>query len=267
MTVHYVSCDPVGFYALITVIEMSITYRIFPTAPDLAERLAFDLAKKIEKAEKENSPLNLALSGGNTPKILFSVLAEKYRSSLNWSFVNLFWVDERCVSPDDPESNYGMTHRLLLEKIDIPTQNIHRMKGENDPGTETVRYSEEILKYIALKNGLPVFDIVLLGMGEDGHTASIFPGNIGSFNSTGICEQAIHPVSGQKRVTLTGKVINNAREIIFLVTGKNKADIVHKIIKGREAFPEYPAANIYTEHGKTLWFLDKEAGMHLELLN
>ena len=140
------------------------------------------------------------------------------------------------------------------------------MKGENDPGMEAVRYSEELLRYINLKNGLPVFDIILLGMGEDGHTASIFPGNIESFNSASICEQARHPVSGQRRVTLTGKVINNAREIIFLVTGKNKADIVHEIIKEREAFLEYPAANIHSEKGKITWLLDKEAGMHLELL-
>ena len=162
MTVHYVNCDPVEFYELITVVEMSITYRIFPTALDLAERLASDLANKIEKAEKDNSPLTLALSGGNTPKLLFSVLAEKYHSSVNWHFVNLFWVDERCVPPNDPESNYGMTYRLLLEKIDIPMQNIHRMKGENDPGTEAVRYSEEILANIRLVNDLPVFDIILL---------------------------------------------------------------------------------------------------------
>lgn len=245
---------------------MSTAYRIFPTALDLAERVALDLADKIRSAERDNSPIALALSGGNTPRLLFAVLAEKYHSSLNWSFVNIFWVDERCVSPGDPESNYGMTNRLLFEKIDIPRQNIHRIKGENDPEQEADRYSEEILKYIPLKNGLPSYDIILLGMGEDGHTASIFPGNIESFNSTRICEIAIHPVSGQKRVSLTGKVINNADEIIFLVTGKNKADIVHQIITRKEAYLRYPAANIYSEHGKTTWLLDKEAGRYLELL-
>jgi 6-phosphogluconolactonase len=245
---------------------MSTVYRIFPTALDLAERVALDLADKIRSAERDNSPIALALSGGNTPRLLFAVLAEKYHSSLNWSFVHFFWADERCVLPDNHGSNYGMTYRLLLEKIDIPMGNIHRMRGENDPGSEANRYSEEILENIRLRNGLPVFDIILLGMGEDGHTASIFPGNIESFNSTRICEQAIHPVSGQKRVSLTGKVINNADEIIFLVTGKNKADIVHQIITRKEAYLRYPAANIYSEHGKTTWLLDKEAGRYLELL-
>ncbi len=239
-------------------------YKIFPTAHDLAEKLAFELADRMGSAERDNSPLTIALSGGNTPKLLFSVLAKKYLTSVNWSFVHLFWVDERCVAPEDPESNYGMTYRLLLDKIDIPMENIHRMRGENDPESEAERYSEEILKYIPLQNNLPVFDIILLGMGEDGHTASIFPGNLELIHSMRICDKAIHPVSGQRRITLTGKVINNARDIIFLVTGTDKADIVYEIIKKREKNLKFPAANIISGRGRTLWLLDKEAGSLLK---
>ena len=243
---------------------MKVTYRKFPTARDLAETLASELADRIRSAERNNSPLTLALSGGNTPKLLFSVLADEHLTSVNWRFIHFFWADERCVSPDDPESNYGMTERLLLGKTNIPRENIHRIWGENDPKTEAARYSEEIMKYTRQRNSLPVFDIVILGMGQDGHTASIFPGNLELLHSESICDMAIHPVSEQKRVTLTGKVINNADEIIFLVTGKDKAGIVSEVIGKRAKNLKFPAAHIISAGGKTSWLLDEEAGNLLE---
>jgi 6-phosphogluconolactonase len=243
---------------------VKVTYRIFPTACDLAKTLASVLTDRIRSAERDTSTLTLALSGGNTPKLLLSVLADEHMTSVNWRFIHIFWVDERCVPPDDPESNYGMTERLLLGKTDTPPENIHRIRGENDPRTEAARYSEEILKYTRQRNNLPVFDIIILGMGEDGHTASIFPENLELLTSESICDMAIHPVSGQKRVTLTGKVINNADEIIFLVTGKDKAGIVSEVIKKKAKNLKYPAAHIISAGGKTSWLLDEEAGKLLE---
>jgi len=242
---------------------MSMAYRIFPTALDLAERVAYDLADKVRVAERDNYPIALALSGGNTPKLLFSVLAEKYHSSLNWNYVDLFWVDERCVSPDDSESNYGMTYQLLLEKIDIPMENIHRMRGENDPGSEADRYAEEIVQNIRIRNGLPVFDIILLGMGEDGHTASLFP------HSAGLNEQhrwfiANHaPQQEVWRLTLSKKAINSARNILVLVRGASKARMLKDVLTGPHDPDDKPIQLISPREGRMLWLVDNQAGSQL----
>jgi len=241
-----------------------VNYKIFPTTADVAESLASQLAERIGSAFKNKSPLTIALSGGNTPKLLFQILAEKYLKVINWAYVHLFWADERCIQPDDADSNFGMTSELLLRKTDIPGENIHRIRGEDDPQTEASRYSEEILQYTKIRDNLPEFDIVILGMGEDGHTASIFPGNLELLHCEHICEMAIHPVSGQKRITLTGKIINNAREIIFLVTGRSKASVIAEVIGKKPKNLNYPAAHIVSSYGKTTWLLDKEASTLLE---
>ena len=144
-----------------------------------------------------------------------------------------------------------MTRRTLLEKIDIPSSNIHRIKGEDDPEKEALRYSEEISACTAKRDGLPLFDLIMLGLGEDGHTASIFPGHKELFNSDKICEVAVHPVTLQKRITLTGRVINNAESVTFLVTGKKKAEIVEKIIKKSSSAINFPASYIVPVYGSS----------------
>ncbi len=237
------------------------TFRIFPTPEELALGAAEELASEIRKKSGRKSGIALAISGGNTPRLLFSVLADKFRDMINWKKVILFWVDERCVSPDDPESNFGMTEKTLLRKIEIPSTNVFRMRGEDDPQHEAERYSGVISSNVQRSKGLPRFDIVLLGMGEDGHTASIFPGNEKLMSSDRICETAVHPVTKQKRITLTGKVINNAKSVYFLVAGKNKSGIVEEIYRNNAGVKKYPAARIKPVSGKTTWLLDNEAGM------
>lgn len=239
---------------------MDNTIKIFPTPNALAESLALELVNQINDTSTERLPFTIALSGGNTPKLLFSVLGDKFASSVNWHFVHLFWVDERCVPPDDPESNFGMTKQALLNKIDIPECNVHRIKGEDNPEEEAERYSKEITKHTKRRNGLPFFDVMLLGLGEDGHTASIFPGNLELFMSEKINVTAIHPVSGQKRITLTGKVINNSKNIFFLVTGKNKAPVVKSILFKEIQGKQYPAFYVLPEDGRLFWYLDNDAG-------
>lgn len=239
---------------------MKALFRIFKTASELAKAFAEDLAGRINSAGKSGLPFTLVVSGGNTPRLLFSILAEKYRASINWGNVHFFWVDERCVPPDDPESNYGMTKQILLDKINIPENNVHRMRGEDDPDREAGRYSHEILMNVRKKDMLPVFSQVILGMGDDGHTASIFPGNLNLIDSEKICEVAVHPVSGQKRITLTGKVINNADFITFLATGQNKAQIIEEIYKKKAQYMNYPASSIDPLHGSIAWLLDEKAG-------
>jgi 6-phosphogluconolactonase len=246
---------------------MDNTIKIFPTPLALAESLAHELVNQIEEIEetgKRISPFTIALSGGSTPKLLFSVLGDQYASSVNWSNIHFFWVDERCVPPDNKESNFGMTQKVFLSKIKIPKDNIHRIRGEDDPEKEAERYSEEIKHFTTKRNGIPFFDIILLGLGEDGHTASVFPGNEKLFQSESICTTALHPETGNTRLTITGKVINNARQIIFIVTGRNKTEIVRKIIDGKDAEKHFPASYVIPVDGSIIWYLDALAGSLLK---
>lgn len=240
---------------------MNRIIKIFPTPNALSDLLALELANQIRNAEKSSTAFTIALSGGSTPRLLFSTLGDNYASSVDWSRVHFFWVDERCVPPDHPESNYGMTRKALLSKIEIPEGNIHRIRGEEDPSSEAKRYSEEIKKFVAHRERIPFFNIILLGLGEDGHTASIFPGNNALFLTDKLCDEAVHPKTGQKRITLTGKVINNAERIIFIVTGSNKAKVVKEIF-GRETSEKkkYPPEFFNPAEGSITWYLDEAAG-------
>ncbi len=242
---------------------MEVLYKIFPTPAGLADGFAKELTDLIKNYGKKKKFVSIAVSGGNTPKLVFSVLAEKYSGSVDWNNVKLFWVDERCVPPDDDESNYGMTEKILLSKINIPPDQIFRMRGEADPLKEAKRYSDLIRHHVIHKNDSPVFDIIILGMGEDGHTASIFPGDEKLFSETKNCAVAVHPSTGQKRITVTGKVINNSRSVFFLVTGSNKSRIVYEIYRNSEDSRLFPASHVKVPGGKITWFLDYESGKYI----
>lgn len=236
---------------------MEKTVKIFPTPPDLAKAFAAEMAEMISKSS--SGPFTIALSGGSTPRLLFKILGEDFKTVVNWKNVHLFWGDERCVPPDNKESNYGMTKKELLDHISIPASNVHRIKGENDPLSEAARYSEEIRTFTRQRDGYPLFDLIILGLGEDGHTASIFPGQTGLLVSDNICAVGIHPASKQKRITITGRVINNAEKIVFLATGRNKSEVVEKLFKNSAVSDSIPAAGIVPVHGLIIWFLDDES--------
>jgi 6-phosphogluconolactonase len=231
---------------------------IFSTPLELAERFAQDLKGMISGSSASDRSFTIALSGGNTPKLLLPVMAARLKDQVSWKKVHIFWVDERCVPPGDRDSNYGMTKSLLLDTINIPPGNIHRIIGEAPPAEEALRYSEEILDFTNSRGKLPMFDLILLGLGDDGHTASIFPGNNKSFQSEKISESVIHPVSHQRRITITGSVINNAANIVFIVTGATKAGIVSEIVEGKKA-ADYPASKVLPGNGVLKWYLDKAA--------
>ncbi len=202
----------------------------------------------------------IALSGGSTPKLLFALLAqEPYSKKIDWSKVHLYWGDERCVAPNHADSNYKMTNEQLLSKVAIPTENIHRVFGESNPEEEAIRYSNEVKNGLHSSNNLPIFDLVMLGMGDDGHTLSIFPHQMELLESDKICEVATHPQSGQKRVTLTGTIANNAKTVAFLATGKNKAEKVFEILKQQKDWNKYPSSYINPSNGELYWFLDEDA--------
>ncbi len=204
---------------------------------------------------------SVALSGGSTPRLLFDELADVNKYPLTWQNIHLFWGDERCVPPDHEESNYKMTKTHLLDKIEIPDGNVHRVLGESSPSEEAERYANEIGKYVKSHEGIPQFDLIILGMGSDGHTASIFPHQMELLTSENVCEVAIHPESGQNRITLTGKVINQAKRVAFLVTGSSKTEKVQSIMKHAAVANSYPAAHI--KANEVYWFLDSDAASGL----
>lgn len=233
--------------------------KIFPTPYDLAEKCAEEMAGMIREFSVRKKNITIALSGGSTPELLYTLIVEKYSHSVPWQYVHFFWGDERCVAPDNVESNFGMARNKLLSKIEIPSANIHRIKGEEDPEQEAKRYAGEIDMFSVKKENIPSFDLILLGLGEDGHTASIFPGHLELFNSDKICEVATHPVTGQKRITFTGRVINNAAAVVFLVSGKKKAGVVDKLFKNDPVALNYPSGYVVPVHGSLSWFIDREA--------
>jgi 6-phosphogluconolactonase len=235
---------------------------IFKNPEDLADKFADLMMSWIEN--HSGNTFHLAISGGKTPDLLFSVLASKYADSFFWQKVHFWWVDERMVAPSNPESNFGVALKLLFSQISIPEENIHRIKGENAPEAEALSYSAQIQKNVPQQNGWPVFDLILLGMGDDGHTASIFPDQMGLLNSMHICEVAKQPQSGQKRITLTGKAIIPASKVCFLVTGSNKAERLSEVWENSEKAKLIPAAHIFSENGDTIWFVDIPAAKFIK---
>ncbi|WP_430907395.1 6-phosphogluconolactonase [Maribacter sp. 2-571] len=226
--------------------------------------VAVDFSRYLAILISSRKTVHIALSGGSTPKVVFDELAANFQADIDWSKVHLYWGDERCVPPEDDQSNYKMTETHLLSKIKIPKENVHRVLGEDDPEKEAARYAALLEDHLPSVDGLPQFDLVILGMGDDGHTASIFPHEIALWQSEKYCEVATHPDSGQKRITITGKLINNAVIVAFLVTGKNKAPKVAEIIHKKGSFEAYPAALVAPKSQKLLWFLDAEAAQGLK---
>jgi 6-phosphogluconolactonase len=239
----------------------------FPTDEVLAEALFHEFCIHVSALGKVQQIISIAISGGQTPELFFKHLAagKGVAGELpDWNKIHLFWVDERCVPPDHPDSNFGMTAKNLLMKKLIPDSNIHRIKGENDPVSEARRYSDEIIRYTARENGMPVFDWIFLGIGSDGHTASIFPDRPDLKNSVNICEAVKHPSSGQDRITLTGRTIINAKRITFMVTGKSKSKVIRQILEGEPGSEILPAGFITNSGVKSEYYLDYEAAIHIK---
>lgn len=223
------------------------------------QEVALNFSRYLAILIANRKTVHIALSGGSTPKIVFDELTENFQKDIDWTNVHLYWGDERCVEPTDEQSNYRMTLEHLISKIEIPKENIHRIKGENDGEYEAKRYAELLDERLPNAENIPQFDLVILGMGDDGHTASIFPHEIGLWHSEKYCEVAIHPESGQKRVSITGQIINNSDTVIFLVTGESKAEKYSEIKNQTGNYTKYPASLVNPSSGRLLWFLDEAA--------
>ena len=230
---------------------------------DTRQALAEALAEQFSEWAREGSLEHIALSGGSTPGLWYDVLAEDYWYRLFCRHIHYYWGDERCVPPDHPESNYGMAWDRSLSQLPIPEGHIHRIFGEAAPEEEAARYGELLKKHLPTENGLPRFDLVVLGLGEDGHTASIFPHQMELWDVDAPCAVATHPDSGQHRITLSGQLINNAARVVFLVSGASKASKVSEILGDAPAAAAYPAARVAPTDGRLIWMLDAEAAEEL----
>jgi 6-phosphogluconolactonase len=206
---------------------------------------------------------SLALSGGSTPKAVFAYLAAHFKDQINWGKLCIFWSDERCVPPDSSESNYRMAKENLLDHVPIPADQIFRMMGENDPTEEAERYEKVLQDHILAIGTLPAFDLLMLGLGDDGHTASIFPDNLAPFQSKLGVEVAVHPQTKQQRITLTGTLINNAHQVAILATGAGKAEKVYTILEQKDDWEMLPAALVQPTQGQLFWLLDEAAASGL----
>ena len=244
---------------------------MLPDAQRLADAAAHRFVSAANGAIDSRGEFIVALAGGSTPQGTYARLAtEPLSTSLDWSRVHIFWGDERCVSPNHEASNYRMARERLLDHVPIPETNVHRIRGEDDPAQAAIAYERVLRALFRTPTGPPRtapgsrFDIVLLGLGTDGHTASLFPGE-GALYSTTRWVEAVHVrAAATWRVTLTATVINSAAEILFMVSGASKAAIVRQVIEGAGRPPDVPARLIVPTAGRLQWLLDTPAAADLQ---
>lgn len=246
---------------------VTVTYQVFPSAAEMAAASARLFASRVEHAVNDRGLARLAISGGSTPHAAFKLLADPagpFLATIPWDKLQLFWVDERCVPPDHPESNYGVCRDLLLSKVPIPEANVFRMEGELPPEEAASRYESTLRNTLRLEGAeSPAFDLVMLGMGPDGHTASLFPHTEG-LNEFGRLVIANHvPQKDTWRITLTAPVINNGTEVAFGIAGADKADVLAQVLTGPRNIDEYPSQMIRPVNGKLLFLLDEAAAAKL----
>ena len=209
----------------------------------------------IVNGKKEGEYANIALSGGSSPSVLFSLWSGEYKEMILWERVRFFWVDERMVPPENKESNYGNAKRELLDRVPLPAGSVHRIMGENDTAEEAVRYSKLVSSLLHVKEGFPVFDLVLLGIGEDGHTSSIFPGQEYLLDFPQPFAPSVNPYSGQPRVAMTGKTILFASKVVFYLNGSNKKEILD-MVTAKGSSTSYPSAYFLERLGSDSVFFD-----------
>jgi 6-phosphogluconolactonase len=236
---------------------------IFDTPEQVARAAAERFVDYSIASIREHGSFAVALAGGSTPRRAYELLGEnEFKSRVDWSRVYLFFGDERMVPPSSPESNYHMVNEALLTRITIPTANVHRIIGETTPAASAVSYEAELRSFFGAVEW-PLFDLVLLGMGADGHTASLFPGSAALKEETKWVVTTRQPQTGQDRISLTLPAINHAAAVLFLVTGKEKAHCLAKVFSAPKPQQPLPGQLINPETSLTTWLLDKLAASEL----
>ncbi len=241
---------------------MSVNWYAYATPDDAAAHCAQRIFRELETALNASRPVSLAVSGGSTPKLMFGHMS---RTRFDWSEVHLFFVDERCVGPTDPDSNYRMCEESFIRPAHFPARNVHRIKGELRPDDAARIYQDEITAFFDLKPGeLPAFDVIHRGMGADAHTASLFPGEPLIEDREGICASVWVPKLGKYRITLLPGVLLHARHTVVLAAGADKAEPLHQVFNADHDPLQYPS-QIDTPHGRNVaWYLDEAAAAKLD---
>lgn len=237
--------------------------RVFADPKQVARAAAAEFARLAETAVAERGHCSVALAGGSTPRSLYSLLAEDaiWNRQIPWDKLHFFWGDERHVPPDHQDSNYRMAYEAMLARVPTPPSNVHRIAGEEPDAQKAAdAYQRELRGFFQLEPGqLPRFDLVLLGMGPDGHTASLFPGTTALLEKERLVAATWVEKFNTYRLTLTLPVLNNAANVIFLACGAEKTAVLHTVL-GKGAGPaQYPAQLIQPAHGRLLWLLDDAA--------
>jgi 6-phosphogluconolactonase len=243
----------------------SADIRILTTPQELSEAAAEEVLRAAKEAVAQRGRFTIALSGGSTPKNLFNLLATNARNVLPWDRTFFFWGDERHVPPTDPDSNYRMADETMLSKIPVAAGNVFRIAAENpDAAAAAEAYEQTLRKFFQLEPGqVPVFDLILLGMGPDGHTASLFP------NSAGLQEKSRLVIANwvdklkTSRLTLTLPVLNAARCVAFVVSGADKATVLKTVLEDDVPGEQYPSKLVQPKNGKLIWLLDRAAASEL----
>lgn len=240
-------------------------FKIYPDSSVLAQTAVQAICDSAACAISERGVFHFVLSGGSTPKAVYSLLAQDlYRSNIDWSNVHLWWGDERSVPPNHPDSNYLMVRDSLIQYVNIPAEHIHRIQAELNPAQAAQLYESELEKVFQSET-LPCFDLILLGLGEDGHTASLFPGTSALYeHQRWVIENYIEKLDVW-RITLTLPLLNCAKQMMVLVNGKNKAQIVKHVLQGDPSLATYPIQLIQPVQGQLIWLLDSDAANQIQL--
>src|SRR4030095_8116474 len=232
---------------------------IFETPEQLALAAVERFVEYSNELRDMTQRFSVALAGGNTPRQVYALVAtERLKNRVEWPQVHFFFGDERCVPPEHPDSNYAMAYEALISTVPIPAKNVHRMIGEGNANENALAYETELRTFFA---GLtwPRFDLILLGMGEDGHTASLFPGSAALKEMSRWVVPTRNEQSGQERITLTVPVFNHARRILFLVTGKKKAQRLREVLRPQPGSEQLPVQAITPINGTLEWLVDADA--------
>jgi len=238
---------------------------IYPDINTLSHEAAQFIVRLANEAIVTRGRFTFALSGGSTPKLLYSLLGdEPYRSQIDWTQVDIFWSDERCVPPDDKDCNYFLAHQVFLSKIPIPADHVHRAPANQpDRDAASQAYAKEMQRTFGT-NGIPNFDLIQLGMGPEGHTASLFPHQQSLHEQQRLVMPVVVPKPPSPRLTFTPPLLNAARYILFLVTGADKADALQAVLEGEYQPDEYPAQIVRPDNGEVIWMLDNAAASKLK---
>jgi 6-phosphogluconolactonase len=235
-----------------------VNIQVYPDAAQQAQAAAHLFIQSAEAAIRERGHFHAVLSGGGTPRAVYAALTSQYATWAGWASVSIYWGDERCVPPDDPASNYRMAYEALLAHVPVLHQQVYRIYGDKRPDEAAGDY-ETALRGVFEKRDFPDFDFIFLGLGDDGHTASLFPHTPALYEQRRWVVANHAPVAPHERVTLTASAINAAGLIVFLVTGQNKAERLRQVLRGEGDVNQLPARLIAPANGYLMWLADAAA--------